>query len=157
MLFKWFVENVSTFKHLQWMDVSLGYIIGYMVIYRVLFCLSGCIGCCRWSCKDLEGVWVCTLDGFGLPESNETACFQFQAVTVMICLSIPFWCRFAKLSGLSEQKDDLIGSPRALYEGVVQPLVFTIIIPSQRAWWDQLDNASTPGGSMGRFTIPEAD
>ena len=34
---------------------------------------------------------------------------------------------FAMLSGLSEQRGDLIGSPRALYEeGVVQPLVFTI-------------------------------
>ena len=76
----------------------------------------------------------------------------------MICLSIPFWCSFAMLNGLSEQRDDLIGSPRALYEeGVVQPLVFTIIPPSHRAWWAQLDNAGTPGGSLGRFTVPEAD
>ena len=49
----------------------------------------------------------------------------------MICLSIPFRCSFAMLSGLSEQKDDLMGSPRALYEeGLVHPLVFTIIPPS---------------------------
>ena len=76
----------------------------------------------------------------------------------MIWLSIPFWCSFAMLNGLSEQKGDLIGSPRGLYEeGVVQPLVFTIIPPSQRAWWAQLDNASTPGGSLGRFTVPELD
>ena len=48
------------------------------------------------------------------------------------------------LSGLSEQRHDLIGSPRALYEeGVVQPLVFTIIPPSQRAWWAQFDNTGT--------------
>ena len=62
------------------------------------------------------------------------------------------------LNGMSEQKDDLIGSPRALYEeGVVQPLVFTIIPPSQRAWWAQLDNTGTPGGSLSRFTDLEAD
>ena len=61
-------------------------------------------------------------------------------------------------NGLSEQKDDMIDSPRALYEeGVVQPLVFTIIHRSQRAWWDQLDNAGTPGGSFGKFTFPEAN
>ena len=73
-------------------------------------------------------------------------------------LSIPFWCSFAMLNGLSEQKGNLIGSPRALYEeGVVQPLVFTIIPPSQRAWWAQLDNEGTLGGSLGRFIVSEAD
>ena len=76
----------------------------------------------------------------------------------MICLSIPLWCSFAMLNGLSEQRDDLIGLARALYEeGVVQPLVFTIISPSQRSWWAQLDNAGTPGGSLGRFTVLEAN
>ena len=35
-------------------------------------------------------------------------------------------------NGLSEQKDVLIGSPKALYEeGVVQLIVFTILPPSQ--------------------------
>ena len=62
------------------------------------------------------------------------------------------------LNGLSEQKDDLIGSPRELYEeGVVQTLVFTIIPRSQRALWAQLDKAGTPRGSLGRFTVPKAD
>ena len=77
---------------------------------------------------------------------------------MMICLNVPFWCNFAILNGLSEQRGDLIGSPRALYEeGVVQPLVFTILPPSQRAWWAQFDNASTLGESLGHITIPEAD
>ena len=77
---------------------------------------------------------------------------------MMICLSIPFWCSFAMLSGLSKQEEDLMGSPRALYEeGVVQPLVFSILPPSQRAWWAQFDNTSTLGGYFGRFTFPEAD
>ena len=76
----------------------------------------------------------------------------------MICLSIPFWCNFAMLSGLSEQKGDLIGSPKALYEeGVVQPLVFTILPPSQRAWWAQFDNVGTLGGSLGHITFLEAN
>ena len=62
------------------------------------------------------------------------------------------------LGGLLEQKGDLIGSPRAMYEeGVVQPFVFTIILPSQRSSWAQLDNAGTLGGSLGRFTVPKAD
>ena len=62
------------------------------------------------------------------------------------------------MNGLSEQKGDLMGSPRALYEeGVVQPLVFTIIPLSQRAWWAQLDNAGTPGGSLSKFTVFEVD
>ena len=98
------------------------------------------------------------MDGFGLPESNEIVYFQFQEVTVMICLSRLVCYSFTMLNGLSEQKDDLIGSPRELYEeGVVKPLVFTIIPPSQRAWWAQLDNASTLGGCFGRFTFPKAD
>ena len=76
----------------------------------------------------------------------------------MICLNIPFWCSFAMLSGLSEHKGDLIGSARVLYEeGVVQPLVFTILPPSQRAWWAQFDNADTLDGSLGSVTFPEAD
>ena len=42
--------------------------------------------------------------------------------------------QFAMVNGLSEQRDDLFGSPRVLYEeGVVQPLVLTILPPSQRA------------------------
>ena len=62
------------------------------------------------------------------------------------------------LSGLSEQKGDLIGSARALYEeGVVQPLVFTILPPSQKAYWAQFDNAGTPGGSLGSVMFPKAD
>ena len=85
--FEWFVEHVLTYEHLQQMDASLSYIVGYMVIYRLLFCLSRY---CRWSCKELEGVWVYTLDGFGLFESSETACFQFRAYAEMIGLSLPF-------------------------------------------------------------------
>ena len=66
---------------------------------------------------------------------------------------LPYW-----MTGLSEQRDDLLGSPRALYEGgVVQPLVFTILPPSQRAWWAQLDNAGTLGGSFLHVTFLEAD
>ena len=63
------------------------------------------------------------------------------------------------LNGLSEEKrGDVIGSPRVLYEeGVVQPLVFTILPPSQRAWWDQLDNSGTLGGSFWHVTFPEAN
>ena len=54
------------------------------------------------------------------------------------------------LNGLSEQEGDLIGSPRALYEeGVVQPLVFTILRPSQRAWWAHFDNVRNLRGSLG--------
>ena len=76
----------------------------------------------------------------------------------MIWLSVPFWCIFTLLEGLSEQRDDLFGSLRALYEdGVVQPLDFTILPPSQRAWWAQLDNAGTLGGSFGHITFPEVD
>ena len=76
---------------------------------------------------------------------------------MMICLSVPFWCSFAMMNGLSQQRSDLIGSPRALYEkGVVQPLVFTILPPSQRAWWAQLDNADTLGGGFGHITFLEA-
>ena len=51
-----------------------------------------------------------------MPESNETACFQFREVAWMIWLSVPLWCCFAMLDAMSEQKDDLFGSPRALYE-----------------------------------------
>ena len=77
---------------------------------------------------------------------------------MVICLIIPFWYSFSILNVLLEKKDDLIGSPRVVYEeGVVQPLVFTIIHPSQRAWWAQLDNAGTPRGSLGMFIVPEAD
>ena len=76
----------------------------------------------------------------------------------MICLSVPFWCSFAMLDGLSEQGDDFLGSPKALYdEGVVQPLVSTILPPSQRAWWAQLDNAGTLGGCFWHITFLEAD
>ena len=77
---------------------------------------------------------------------------------MMICLSIPFWCSFAMLSGLSEQRGVLIGSPRALYEeGWVQLLVFTILPPSQRGLWAQFDNTDTLGGSLGHIMFPEAD
>ena len=62
------------------------------------------------------------------------------------------------LGCLSEQKDDLIGSPRALYEeGVVHPLAFTILTPSQRAWWAQFDNVDVVDGSLGSATFFEAD
>ena len=62
------------------------------------------------------------------------------------------------LNGLSEHKDDLFGSPRALYEeGVVQLLVFAILCPSQRAWWAHFDNAGTLGGNLGSVTFPKAD
>ena len=48
----------------------------------------------------------------------------------------------------------MFGSSRELYEkGVVQPLVFTILLPSQRAWWAQLDNAGTLGGSFGAYHV----
>ena len=57
-----------------------------------------------------------------------------------------------------EQGDVLVGSPRALYgHRGVQPLVCTIVPPSQRAWWAQFDNAGTLGGCFGRITFPEAD
>ena len=76
----------------------------------------------------------------------------------MVWLSVPFWCSFAMLDGLFEQGDDFLGSPRALYEeGVVQPFVCTILPPSQKAWWAQLDNAGTLGGSFWYITFPEAD
>ena len=62
------------------------------------------------------------------------------------------------LNGLSEQRGDLIGSPRALYEeGVVQPLIFTISPPFQRAWWAQFDNTDTLGGNFGHVTFPEVE
>ena len=49
-------------------------------------------------------------------------------------------------------------SPRALYEeGVVQPLDFTILPPSQRAWWAQLDNKGILRSSFGHITFPEGD
>ena len=74
----------------------------------------------------------------------------------MIRLSLPFWCNFTILDGLSEQGDDLLGSPRALYEeGVIQTPVYTILPPSQRYWWAQLDNACTLGGSFWYITFPE--
>ena len=83
--------------------------------------------------------------------------FQFWALAEMIWLNVPFWCSFAIPDGLSEQGDDLLGSPRALYEeGSVQPLECTILPPFQRAQWAQLDNAGTLGGSLGKFTVPEA-
>ena len=67
-------------------------------------------------------------------ELNETDCFQFRAVAEMIWLSVPFWCSFAMLDGFSEQGDDFLGSPSALYEAWgVQPLDCTILPPSQRA------------------------
>ena len=75
----------------------------------------------------------------------------------MIWLSLPFWYSFTILDGLSKERNDLFGSPRALYEeGMVQPLDFTILPLSQRAWWAQLDNAGTLGGSFGHITFPEA-
>ena len=77
---------------------------------------------------------------------------------MMICLNVPFWCNFAMLNSLSKQRGDVIGSPRALSEeGVVQSLVFTILPPSQRAWWDQFNNVSTPRGSLDHITVLEAD
>ena len=76
----------------------------------------------------------------------------------MIRLNLSFWCSFTILDGLPEQGDIFLGSPRALYEAWgVQPLVYTILPPSQRAWWAQLDNAGTLGGSVWHFTFPEAD
>ena len=76
----------------------------------------------------------------------------------MIWLSVPFWCIFTLLEGQSEQRDDLFGFPRALYEeGVVQPLDFTILPPSQRAWWAQFDIDGTLGGSLGHITFLDAD
>ena len=59
---------------------------------------------------------IYTLDGFGLSESSEIACFQFRALTKMIKLILPFWSSFVSLNDMSEQGDDLVGSPRALYE-----------------------------------------
>ena len=152
---KWFVEHVLTFEHLQQMDAILSYITRDMVIYKLVFCP---FGCCRWSYRDLEGVWVYILDGFGLSQSSETACFQFWAVAEMIRLSLPFWCSFTILDGLSKQRDDFLGSPRALYEeGGVQPLDCTILAPSQRAWLAQLDNAGNLGGSFWHISFLEAD
>ena len=76
----------------------------------------------------------------------------------MIWLSVPFWCSFALLEDMSEQGDDFVGSPRALYgTWVVQPLDCTILPPSQRSWWAQLVNAGTLGGSFWHFMFPEAD
>ena len=51
----------------------------------------------------------------GLSESSETNCFQFRALTEMIRLILPFWCSFASPDDVSEQGDDFVGSPRALY------------------------------------------
>ena len=76
----------------------------------------------------------------------------------MIWLNVPFGCSFAMLDGLSEQRDDLFVSPKALYEeGVIQPLFFTILPPSQRACWAQLDNVGTLGGSFWHIMFPEVD
>ena len=62
------------------------------------------------------------------------------------------------LNGLSRQKDDLIGSPRALYEeGVVQPLVYTVLPPSQRTYQAHFDNVGTLGGSLGHIMFLEED
>ena len=63
-----------------------------------------------------RGVWVYTLDGFGISESSETTCFQFRALAEMIRLSLPFWRSFTILNGLTMQGDIFLGSPRALYE-----------------------------------------
>ena len=41
--------------------------------------------------------------------------FRFQALAEMIKLIILFWSSSASLEVMSEQGDDLIGSPRALY------------------------------------------
>ena len=62
------------------------------------------------------------------------------------------------LNGLSKQRGYLIGSPKALYEeGVVQPLVFTILPPSQISWWDHFDNIGTLGGILGHIMFTEAN
>ena len=71
---------------------------------------------------------------------------------MMICLSIPLWCSCAMLNGLSEQKDDLIGSPRALYEeGVVQPLVLPLYPPPREpsvlSWTTQEFHEAVLAGS----------
>ena len=71
------------------------------------------------------------IDGFGLSESSKATCFQFRVVAEMIRLSLPFWCNFTILDGLSEQGDIFLGTLRALYEASgVQPLVSTILPPS---------------------------
>ena len=76
----------------------------------------------------------------------------------MIRLSLPFWCSFTILDGLSEQGDIFLGSPRVLYgEWGVQPLVCTILPHFQRTWWAQLDNTGTLGGSFWHITFFEVD
>ena len=65
--------------------------------------------------RDLERVWVYTLDGFGLSESSDTTCFQFHALAEMIRPILPFWCSFASLDDVSKHGDVFIGSPRVLY------------------------------------------
>ena len=37
MLFEWFVEHVLTFEHLQWLDVSPGYIIWSFTDYYFVY------------------------------------------------------------------------------------------------------------------------
>ena len=72
------------------------------------------------------------------------------SVSGMIWLSVPFWCSFAMLDGLSRQGDDFLGSLRALYEeGVVQPLVFTITPrePSGLSWTTQAIQEAVWAGS----------
>ena len=98
------------------------------------------------------------MDGIGLSKANETAYLQFPAVAEMILAQCTFWCSFVVLDGMFEQGDDFLGSPRALYEEEgVHPLVCTILPPSQRAWWAQLDNAGTLGGSFWHITFLKAD
>ena len=61
-------------------------------------------------------------------------------------------CSFGLSEALSEQMWFLTSWPRALcLEGVVQPLVFTILPPSRTHWCPHLDNAGTPRGSLGQF------
>ena len=67
------------------------------------------------------------------------------------------WPDLGLISQPEQQGPREASSPRALMmEGVVQPLVITIYPPSRRAWWAQMDSASTLGGSFGTFTVPEA-
>ena len=63
------------------------------------------IGYGWWSDRDPRGVWVYTIDGLGLFESNETTYFQFWALAEMIRLILPFWCSFVSLDDVSEQGD----------------------------------------------------
>ena len=109
------------------------------------------IGYDWWSDRDLWRVWVYTLAGFGVSESNKTVYFQFRALTDVIRLILPFWCSFSSQIDIFEQGDVSVGSPRALYgHRGVQPLVCTIVPLSQRAWRAQFDNTGTLGRYWGK-------